>query len=179
MWRTTDDLFARWDSILRTLDLQEKVVTHSRPGHWNDPDMLQVGNHSLSMGENRAHFYLWAVLNAPLMAGTNLLRISDEVLDLLTNRHVIEVDQDWSGQQGQRIWRDGDRDIWAKRMSDGSLVAALLNRGDSTVRFEITEDVLRRGFGAARDVPSQESMSLEPGGLVEVPGRDARLIRFD
>lgn len=178
MWRTTDDLFARWDSILRTLDLQERVVPYSGPGHWNDPDMLQVGNHNLSMGENRAHFYLWAVLNAPLMAGTNLLRMSDEVRELLTNRNVIAIDQDWSGEQGKRIWRDGDRDIWGKRMSDGPLAIVLLNRGEQVVRFELTESVVGRGFESAIDVPSGAVRDLSLGSIVEVPPRDALLLRL-
>ena len=178
LWRTTDDLFAHWDSILRTLDLQQNLSPYSGPGHWNDPDMLQVGNHGLSMGENRAHFYLWAVLNAPLMVGTNLLRISEEVRSLLTNSNVVAVDQDWSGEQGKRIWREGDRDVWAKRMSDGSTAAVLLNRGDSIQNFELNELVLKRSFEAVRDVPTGEVVEIKLGGKIEVPARDALLLNF-
>ena len=173
MWRTTDDLFADWDSLLRTLDLQEPLYPYSRPGAWNDPDMLQVGNGSLTSAENRAHFYLWAVLNAPLMAGNDLTRMTDEVRDLLIHPGVIEIDQDWSGEQGRLTWSDGDLQVWSKRMSDeagGGLAAVLLNRGDQAAKFALNQAVGE--FGAAKDVWSgdlvdaRSSVEVEPHGAV-------------
>lgn len=177
MWRTTDDLFANWESILRTIDLQVDLYAYSRPGAWNDPDMLQIGNHGLTAAENRSHFYIWAILNAPLMIGTDLVRMPDTVRDLLVNPGVIEVDQDWGGQQGRRIWQGIESEIWAKPMSDGSLAAALLNRGDRTEKFEVNADILGREFSSGIDVPSGADLGISGSVTFEVGARDTMLIR--
>jgi alpha-galactosidase len=139
LWRTTQDITPRWHTdqpanhypqgILDILDQQAALSRASRPGAWNDPDMLEVGNGYLNDDENRAHFSLWALLNAPLIAGNDLRSMSKEVRAVLTNREVIAVDQDWGGRQGYRVQRDGDADVWAKPMSDGSVAVILLNRG--------------------------------------------------
>jgi alpha-galactosidase len=135
--------------------------------------MLQVGNGSLTSSENRAHFFLWAVLNAPLMAGNDLTRMTDEVRDLLIHPGIIEIDQDWSGEQGKLTWRDGDLQVWSKQMSEaaGSGVAAvLLNRGETNARFNIEQAV--GSFSTAKDVWSGDlvdassSVEVEPHGAV-------------
>jgi hypothetical protein len=139
LWRTTDDLFANWDSILRTLDLQENLYPYSKPGTWNDPDMLQVGNGELTSSENRAHFYLWAVLNAPLMAGNDLTQMSDEVRDLLTHKGVIRINQDWAGSQAKLTHNLGNAQVWSKPLSDGSTAGVLLSRGQNSEQFRLEE----------------------------------------
>ncbi|HEY1888759.1 MAG TPA: hypothetical protein VGG63_00015, partial [Steroidobacteraceae bacterium] len=88
--------------------------------------------------ENRAHFSLWALLNAPLIAGNDLRHMSKEVRDILTNREVIAVDQDWGGRQGYRVRDDGNTQVWAKPMSDGSVVVILLNRRRGPVHIATT-----------------------------------------
>jgi len=175
LWRTTDDLFARWDSILRTIELQTDLHPFSKPGSWNDPDMLQIGNHGLTSSENRAHFFMWAILNAPLMAGTDLTRMSDEVRDLLIHPGVIEIDQDWGGSQGRRISNTESADIWAKPMSDGGEAAVLLNKSDSAVRFSLAPHF--EAYSTAFDVFT--GLALSPLDTIEVAPRDAVLIRFN
>jgi alpha-galactosidase len=139
--------------------------------------MLQIGNHGLTAAENRSHFYIWAILNAPLMIGTDLVRMPESVRDLLTNPGVIEVDQDWGGQQGRRVWQGTDAEIWAKPMSDGSLAAALLNRGERTFTFEVNAEILGRDFSSAIDVPSAADLGISGSAPLDVGARDTMLIR--
>jgi len=105
--------------------------SYAGPGHWNDPDMLEVGNGGMTTTEYRAHFSLWAMLAAPLIAGNDLRNMTPEIRDILTNQEVIAVDQDPLGRQGRRVWQDGDFEVWAKPMQDGSRAVALLNRAAS------------------------------------------------
>jgi alpha-galactosidase len=97
-----------------------------------------VGNGYLTDDENRAHFSLWALLNAPLIAGNDLRHMPDEVRGILTNRDVIAVDQDWGGRQGYKVRDDGATEVWAKPMSDGSVAVVLLNRGRGPVEIATT-----------------------------------------
>jgi alpha-galactosidase len=147
-WRTTDDLVPTWESLLRTLDLQAPLAAYSRPGAWNDPDMLQVGNGSLTDAENRAHFYLWAVLNAPLMAGNDVRRMSPATRDLLCDPEVIAVNQDWGGRQGTRIGPAGPGEVWAKPMAGGGAAVVLLNRSEEAREVGVTAEDL----GPAGDI---------------------------
>ncbi|HEY4841048.1 MAG TPA: glycoside hydrolase family 27 protein [Terriglobales bacterium] len=144
LWRTTDDISDKWEShekwpdgsccrqgVLDILDLQVGLQSYAGPGHWNDPDMLEVGNGGMSTIEYRSHFSLWAILAAPLMAGNDLRTMTPEIREILTNKEVIGVNQDALGREGQRVWKDGDREVWSKQEQDGSRVVVLLNRGDS------------------------------------------------
>jgi alpha-galactosidase len=174
MWRTTGDLVPTWDSLLATLDLQAPLAAYSRPGAWNDPDMLQVGNGALTDGENRAHFYLWAVLNAPLMAGNDLRRMSETTRDLLCDPEVIAIDQDWGGRQGTRIGPPGPGEVWAKPMSDGGAAVVLLNRSDEP--REITVDMA--GYATVRDITTGTMDTVDGPVHRLVPSHDATLLRF-
>ena len=137
LWRSTDDITDKWDTgkksdglgVVQILDILDGLESYAGPGHWNDPDMLEVGNGGMTATEYRAHFSLWCLMAAPLMAGNDIRSMNDEIHDILTNREVIAVDQDPLGIQGRRVKRDGDLEVWAKQMSDGSRAVALLNRG--------------------------------------------------
>lgn len=172
MWRTTDDMWWRWDSILKTLDLQENLYPYSKPGAWNDPDMLHVGNGDLTFAENRAHFFLWAILNAPLMAGNDLTRMTEQTREILTHQGVIAVDQDWGGEQGRLRFTRGDAQIWSKPMSTGGTAHVLLARGSQKETFNLAE--LFPEAQSIADVWSGDSISLNE--IVDVPGHDALLI---
>jgi alpha-galactosidase len=135
LWRTTGDIRDTWESkdkhhlgMLDILDLQDGLESYAGPGHWNDPDMLEVGNGGMTTDEYRAHFSLWAVLAAPLLAGNDLRDMKPEIHDILTNREVVAVDQDPLGSEGRRVRKDGDLEVWAKQMQDGSRSVVLLNR---------------------------------------------------
>jgi alpha-galactosidase len=140
LWRTTGDIQDCWDckrdwggmGVVHILDLQDGLESYAGPGHWNDPDMLEVGNQGMTITEYRAHFSLWCILAAPLMAGNDLRNMTNEVKEILTNREVIAVDQDSLGMQGRRVKRDGDQEVWAKQLADGGRAVVLFNRGSKS-----------------------------------------------
>ncbi|MFI6184136.1 lectin [Nonomuraea sp. NPDC051191] len=151
-WRTTGDIQANWGSVMGILDSQAGLEAYSGPGGWNDPDMLEVGNAGLTATESRAHFSLWALLNAPLVAGNDLRSMSAETRTILTNGEVIAVDQDWGGRQGHKIADNGNLEVWRKPMAatgtgTGSVAVVLLNRGSAAATVSTTASAL--GLGAA------------------------------
>ena len=148
LWRTTGDIEDRWSSVLKILDLQDSIAKFSGPNGWNDPDMLEVGNGGMTDTEYRAHFSLWALLNAPLIAGNDLRSMSPATRAILTNHAVIAVDQDWGGKQGSRLKRTGETEVWLKPMKNGSRAVVLLNRGEAPARIAVTP--LELGLPAAR-----------------------------
>jgi alpha-galactosidase len=128
LWRTTGDITDRYNSMAEIGFNQNGLEKFAGPGHWNDPDMLEVGNGSMNEDEYRTHFSLWAMLAAPLIMGNDLTRMTPYTLDILTNREVIAVDQDPLGKQGFRVAEEGPFEVWMKPMSDGSKVVGLFNR---------------------------------------------------
>ena len=138
LWRTTHDILGNWDRVMWILDQQVGLEAYSGPHGWNDPDMLEVGNPGLTSIESHAHFSLWAILNAPLIAGNDVRTMSAETKAILTDPDVIAVNQDWGAIQGHRIRDDGEQEVWYKPMSDGSAAVVLLNRSSSTAPIAIT-----------------------------------------
>jgi alpha-galactosidase len=146
LWRTTGDIQDCWDckrdwggmGFVHILDLEDGLESYAGPGHWNDPDMLEVGNGGMTTTEYRSHFSLWCILAAPLMAGNDIRNMSPEIAAILTNKEVIAVDQDPLGMQGRRVKREGDLEVWAKQMADGSRAVALLNRGTAESKISVT-----------------------------------------
>src|SRR5579875_3023245 len=121
LWRTTGDIRDSWDSMSHIgFDLQLDLAQYAGPGHWNDPDMLEIGNGGMSDTEYRTHMSLWSLLAAPLLAGNDLRDASKNVLDILTNKEVIAVDQDRLGKQAKRVSKDGDVEVWSRPLTDGS-----------------------------------------------------------
>jgi alpha-galactosidase len=139
LWRSTGDIVDKWDGhekwggngVVQILDLQNGIESYAGPGHWNDPDMLEVGNGGMTNTESRSHFSMWCLMAAPLMAGNDIRSMSDEIREILTNKEVIAIDQDPLGVQGRRVKKDGDLEVWSKQLNDGSRAVALLNRGPS------------------------------------------------
>jgi alpha-galactosidase len=166
LWRTTGDIINCWDceighgswsswGILRILDMQDGLRAHSGPGHWNDPDMMEVGNLD-TLGENRAHFAMWAMLAAPLIIGTDVRDLDPAIRDVLANKGIVAVDQDPLGIQGFAHRREPNAEVWARPLDGGDWALAFLNRGDAphaeTFDFaaEPIEDAMtgrRPGFG--------------------------------
>ncbi|MEV1121959.1 glycoside hydrolase family 27 protein [Actinosynnema sp. NPDC049800] len=131
LWRTTRDIADTWASWTALLDLQVGLEEHSGPNGWNDPDMLEVGNGGMTGHEYRAHFTMWALLNAPLIAGNDLRVMDPATREILLNRDLIALNQDWGGRQGHRLRDDGEQEVWAKPMSDGSAAVVLFNRASA------------------------------------------------
>jgi len=145
LWRTTGDIQDCWVckkdwgglGVVQILDLQVGLESAAGPGHWNDPDMLEVGNGGMTATEYRAHFSLWCLLAAPLMAGNDLRSMTPEVRDILTNTEVIAVDQDPLGRQGRKVRDDGDIEVWSKELADGNRAVILLNRGEAEAKIAV------------------------------------------
>ena len=132
LWRTSWDIQPDWSSVLTILDRQASLHRFAGPDHWNDPDMLEVGNGTLTAEQSRAHFALWSMLAAPLMAGNDLRAMSDEIRAILTAPEIVAIDQDSRGTQGRRIRSDGEVDVWLRDLgSDGRCALAVLNRGSA------------------------------------------------
>jgi len=129
LWRTSWDIQPEWSSIVTILDRQAELHPFAGPDHWNDPDMLEVGNGELTGDQSRAHFAMWAMLAAPLMAGNDLRTMTDEVREILIAPEIVAIDQDSLGKQGRRIRRDGDTEIWIRELAAGHRVVAAFNRG--------------------------------------------------
>jgi alpha-galactosidase len=148
LWRTTGDIspvfdgrvnHGTWSSlgVMTIVELRGDIRAAAGPGHWNDPDMLEVGN-GMSVAEDRSHFTLWCMMAAPLMSGNDLRSMSPDARVILTNTEVIAVDQDLLGIQGFMIDRKDSVETWAKPMVKGEWAVAFLNRSitPKTFRFD-------------------------------------------
>ncbi|MEV7069570.1 NPCBM/NEW2 domain-containing protein [Streptomyces sp. NPDC093990] len=138
LWRTTGDISDTWGSMLSILKQNLPLAPHAGPGHWNDPDMLEVGNGGMTDTEYRSHFSMWSVMAAPLLIGTDLRSASAETFEILSNKEVIAVDQDPLGKQGAVVSSEGGRWVVAKEMQDGSRTVALFNESGSPQRITTT-----------------------------------------
>ncbi|MGZ3887111.1 MAG: glycoside hydrolase family 27 protein [Flavisolibacter sp.] len=138
LWRTTEDISNQFDGmksmggwqangILRIVDLQDSLRKFAGPNHWNDPDMLEVGN-GLTPAENRTHFSLWAMLAAPLMAGNDLRKMTSETREVLTNREVIAVNQDELGVEGWKYLEKDSLQTWFRPLGKEDWAVAFVNR---------------------------------------------------
>jgi alpha-galactosidase len=149
LWRTTGDISDVWsgkpggdNGVLQILDLQVGLAAYAGPGHWNDPDMLEIGNGGMTDAQYRAQFSLWAILAAPLIAGNDLRHMSAATRTILTNREVIAVDQDALGVEGRRVWQQGDAQIWARPLTGGRQAVVLLNRSEQPALIRLDWSVL-------------------------------------
>jgi alpha-galactosidase len=136
-WRTTGDISDKWESMSLIGFSQNGLETFAGPGHWNDPDMLEVGNGGMTRDEYRTHMALWAILAAPLLAGNDLRNMPQETKEMLTNADVIAVDQDAKGMQGHRVWEEGTLEIWVRPLSDGGLAVGLFNRTEEAFPMKV------------------------------------------
>jgi len=202
LWRTTGDITNCWDceksfgtwsplSVMRILDLQRDLRAHAGPGHWNDPDMMEVGN-GMTASEDRAHFSMWAMLAAPLIAGNDLRGMSRETRDILTNREVIAVDQDVLGVQGFRAYAEGTLEVWLKPLQGGDWAVCFLNRGEAPrkVMFDwkkhaVTDGLSQASFGPdkmiykIRDLWAKRDAGTTAATFVaDVPSHDVLMLRL-
>ena len=137
LWRTTGDISDRYESMSVIGFAQDGLGKFAGPGHWNDPDMLEVGNGGMKHDEYLTHMTLWAMLAAPLLAGNDIRSMPEETKAILMNPEVIAVDQDGLGIQGHRLWDEGPLEIWLRPLADGSQVAGLFNRGESALKITL------------------------------------------
>jgi alpha-galactosidase len=178
MWRTTDDINDSYGRMIAIGFSQAGLSKYAGPGHWNDPDMLEIGNGKMTEDEYRTHMTLWTILAAPLLAGNDLSKMSDADKALLMNKEAIAVDQDSLGKQGDRLYESGDLDVWTKPLSGGRVAVGLFNRSWS-VR-DVSVDLAQIGFAKGanvRDVWKAKDLGRKTGVVVDtLPHHGAALL---
>src|SRR5579883_1200777 len=180
LWRTTGDISDNWQSMSHIgFDLQLHLPPYAGPGHWNDPDMLEIGNGGMTDTEYRTHMSLWCLLAAPLLAGNDLRNMSSATRAILTNKEVIAVDQDPLGKEATRVAKEGDLEVWARPLADGSYAVGLFNRGPSpatvTARWA---DVGFQGKARVRDLWAHADRGEFEGQFsAEVPSHGTVMIK--
>jgi alpha-galactosidase len=138
LWRTTGDIANQWEgvksmgnwralSVMKILESQNTLRKYAGPGHWNDPDMLEVGN-GMPVNEDRAHFSMWVMIAAPLIAGNDIRNMKKETAEILMNKEVIAVNQDSLGIQGFKYAAKDSFETWLKPLKGGDWAVAFLNR---------------------------------------------------
>ena len=189
MWRSTGDIQDCWDckkkwggnGVLQIIDLMGPIYSYAGPGHWNDPDMLEVGNGGMTTAQYRAHFSMWALFAAPLIAGNDMAHMTPEIGEILLNKDVIAVDQDPMGIQGRLVHKDGDLEVWSKQLADGGRAVVLLNRSDKPAK--IAADWRDLGYPATlpasvRDLWAHQDLARQTGSFsADVPSNAAVMVR--
>ncbi|GAA0627514.1 hypothetical protein GCM10010174_53980 [Kutzneria viridogrisea] len=178
-WRTTGDIN---DSYAKMLSIYKKNITlgkYAGPGHWNDPDMLEVGNGKMTDTEYRSHFSLWAMMSAPLLIGSDIRKASSATLAILRNTEVIALDQDAKGVQGNEISSAGGLHVVRKPLADGDIAVALFNETDSTARISTSLSAIGAGSGShqLKDLWSKASSTTSGTISASVPAHGTVVYR--
>jgi len=188
-WRTTNDINDTWARLSGIGFSQNGHESHAGPGHWNDPDMLVVGwvgwgrnlhPTRLTPDEQYTHMSLWSLLAAPLLIGCDLTRLDAFTLNLLTNDEVLAVDQDPLGHAAHRVAVDGNLEVWARPLADGSIALGLFNRGDTPAEAAARWDELGiSGPQIVRDLWRQRDFGIRMDGFSEtVPRHGVVLVKI-
>ena len=182
LWRTTGDIRDAWDSMTRIGFNQNDLAPYAQPGHWNDPDMLEIGNGAMSNDEYRTHMSLWAILAAPLLAGNDLRSMTPEILSILTNKEVIAIDQDKLGKQGRRVWQSGEQEVWTRPITGGAIAVAIFNRAKDEAKITVkAADLKITGKWKARDLWAHQDASWPADGeyTVTLPSHGVMMLKLN
>jgi alpha-galactosidase len=182
LWRNGDDIADNWGSMIGIVDNNSKYAAAARPGGWNDPDSLEVGNGGMNDGEYRVHFSMWAMMASPLMAGNDLRSMTQSARDVLLNRGVIAIDQDALGVQATLLRDSGGLQVWVRPLAQpGARAVALVNRSGSQAEMTVSwsELGLQGGDATVRDLwrlidngPTTDAFTAR------VPSHDVVLLRI-
>ena len=178
-WRTTGDISDKYSRMTEIGFEQAGLAKFAGPGHWNDPDMLEVGNGGMNLEEYRTHMGLWALLASPLLAGNDLSKMTPETIAMLTNREVIAIDQDPLGKQADRVWAEGSQEIWARPLADGSRAVGIFNRFSWPQAIVVNfRELGFKGGVKARDIWEAKDLGTLPSRYeARVPGHGMLLLR--
>jgi alpha-galactosidase len=189
LWRTTGDIWDTWPSMSAIGFEQYKWAEYAGPGHWNDPDMLVVGvvgwgnkHHPtrLTKNEQITHITLWSVVPSPLLVSCDLSELDTFTINLLTNDEVLAVNQDPLGSPGKRITKEGETEVWARPLWDGTIAVALFNRGDATTEIQVNwKDLNIKGKKPVRNIWLQEDLGIfEKNFKAKIPKHGAMLLKI-
>jgi alpha-galactosidase len=157
---------------------QFDIASHAKPGHWNDPDMLEVGNGGMTTEEYRAHMSLWALLAAPLLAGNDLRSMDDETKSILMNTEVIAIDQDTVVKPARKISEQGALVVAARAINDKTWAVGLFNRGNAAAKMTVAwADLRLHGKLRVRDLWAHQDLGKVADQFsAEVPAHGVVLI---
>ena len=179
LWRTTGDIRDEWESMIADVEKQVPTAPWAGPGHWNDPDMLEIGNGHMTADEYRTHMSLWALAAAPLLAGNDIRTMTDVTKSILMNKEVIAIDQDPLGKQASPV-KNGDFETWVKPLADGSVAVGVVNLGSSAAKLTVkAADLgLNGNVQKARDLWAHKDVKFI-GGVYEasVPSHGVLMLR--
>jgi hypothetical protein len=188
-WRTTGDITDTWESLYSIGFNQDRLARYARPGHWNDPDMLIVGQVGwgenlhptrLTPDEQYTHISLWSLLSAPLLIGCDISRMDDFTLNLLTNDEVLAIDQDPLGKQAERKIKKPGYQVWLKRLEDGNYAAGIFNLSKSYQTISLHwGDIGLSGMYRIRDVWRQKDIGLASSFTTKVPPHGVMLVKLE
>jgi alpha-galactosidase len=184
LWRTTDDIRANYDSMILIGLSQAGLSKFAGPGHWNDPDMLEVGNGKMNHDENISHMTMWSMLAAPLIAGNNFTEMTDDVRSILTNKEAIAIDQDKLGKQGDRVWAGEETEIWSRPLADGSVALAIFNLANNRsvmrgLKLHLKEAGFPSGTARARDLWAAKDLGvIKDTDVFTIPRHGAVLLKL-
>jgi alpha-galactosidase len=170
LWRTTGDISDKYDRMSLIGFQQAGLARYAKPGQWNDPDMLEIGNGGMNLDEYKTHMSLWAILAAPLLAGNDLSKMKPEHLAILVNKDAIAIDQDPLGKQGDRVSANGPYEVWSKPLMHGGIAIALFNRGE--LAHPVSANLKELGVsrkGHLRDVWADKDVSYADTLTATVP----------
>jgi len=179
LWRTTGDISDNWASMIHNIELQVPTAPYAGPGHWNDPDMLEIGNGHMTDDEYRTHMSLWALTASPLLAGNDIRSMTPVIKSILLNREVIAVDQDALGKQATPV-KNGDLETWAKPLSDGAVAVGIVNMGATETTATIKESDLKLNgkVKSAHDLWSHQPVTFKNGEYTAtVPSHGVLMLR--
>jgi alpha-galactosidase len=180
LWRTTDDISDEWSSMIGNVETQVPTAPYAGPGHWNDPDMLEIGNGHMTDDEYRTHMGLWALTAAPLLAGNDVRIMSAATKAILLNTEVIAVDQDPLGKQASPVKAGAGLERWVKPLADGSVAVGVVNLGPTAAQASIAASdlPLSGAVASARDLWSHTNVQFTNGTYTAtVPSHGILLLR--
>ncbi|WP_225992811.1 carbohydrate-binding protein [Actinomadura rudentiformis] len=180
LWRTTGDISDNWTSMIGKAQANRSLARYAGPGHWNDPDMLEVGNGGMTPAEYRTHFSLWAVMAAPLLIGSDLREVSEDTFTILKNTDVIAVDQDKLGRQATVVSASGGHVVYSKVLANGDRAVALSNETTATATIGTTAAAIGLGGSASytlKDLWTKSTRKTTGAVSASVPGHGTVLYR--
>jgi len=180
LWRTTDDISDDWGSMMGNIHKQVPTAPDAGPGHWNDPDMLEVGNGHMTDDEYRTHMSLWALTAAPLLAGNDIRKMSDSTRSILLNKEVIAIDQDRLGKQASPV-KHGNIETWIKPLKDGGVALGVVNLdgASGTAQVKASDLSFKHAVRRARDLWAHKDVTFTNGEYSAiVPAHGILLLRI-
>lgn len=183
LWRTTGDIEDRWESMDKIGFSQIKLAGYAKPGHWNDPDMLEIGNGGMTADEYRTHMSLWSLLSAPLIAGNDLLTMTDETKSILMNTEIIAIDQDAEYKPVTQVSSGADIEVLMRPLHDGSVAVGLFNRSAETTTAKFSLSSLSASFNGrtlrVRDLWKHVDVTMEGDAITtSVPKHGVEMLRI-